>query len=34
MMSEMSGEEAEEYFQFNQLGAWFGELTPCFITLK
>lgn len=25
-------EEAEEYFQFNQLGAWHGEATPCFIT--
>ena len=32
--SEMSGEEAEEYFQFNQIGAWHGELTPCFITMQ
>jgi len=24
-------EEAEEYFQFNQLGAWLGDKTPCFI---
>jgi len=25
-------EEAMEYFEFNQLGAWVGETTPCFIT--
>lgn len=23
--------EAEEYYEFNQLGAWMGEGTPCFI---
>lgn len=28
----MGEEEAEEYFQFNQIGAWHGEATPCFIT--
>jgi len=28
----MTEEEAEEYFQFNQLGAWVGEHTPCFLT--
>jgi hypothetical protein len=29
----MSEEEAIEYFEFNQLGAWVGERTPCFIEL-
>ena len=29
----MSEEEAIEYFEFNQLGAWVGEGTPCFIEL-
>jgi len=24
--------EAEEYFLFNQLGAWMGETTPCFLS--
>ena len=28
----LSPEEALEYFEFNQLGAWVGETTPCFIT--
>ena len=28
---EMSEEEAEEFFNFNQIGGWFGEYTPCFI---
>lgn len=27
----MTHEEAEEYFDFNQLGAYVGEYTPCFI---
>jgi hypothetical protein len=31
--SGMSEEEAEEFFEFNQLGAWVGDTTPCFITL-
>jgi len=26
-------EQALEYFEFNQLGAWVGEKTPCFITI-
>ena len=30
----MDREEAEEYFDFNVIGAWVGELTPIFITLK
>ena len=29
----MSPEEALEYFDFNQLGAWVGERTPCFIEI-
>jgi hypothetical protein len=27
----MDYEEAVEYFEFNQIGAWVGEKTPCFI---
>ncbi len=27
----MDEEEAIEYFEFNQLGAWMGDTTPCFI---
>lgn len=27
----MDRQGAEEYFDFNQLGAWVGEKTPCFI---
>jgi hypothetical protein len=27
-------EEALEFWAFNQLGAWVGEYTPCFVTLK
>ncbi len=29
----MSYEEAMEFFDFNQLGAWVGDHTPCFILL-
>jgi hypothetical protein len=28
----MTQEEAEEFFEFNQIGAWVGERTPCFMT--
>ena len=28
----VSVDEAEEYWAFNQVGAWVGENTPCFIT--
>jgi hypothetical protein len=28
----MTQEEAEEFFEFNQIGAWAGERTPCFLT--
>ena len=27
----MTDEEAVEYFEYNQKGAWMGEGTPCFI---
>ena len=29
--SEMSEEEAWEYFDFNVVGAWVGEMTPIFV---
>lgn len=29
----MNEEEAEEFWSFNQIGAWMGDSTPCFITL-
>jgi len=33
LMSEgMSDEEAIEYFEFNVIGSWAGEDTPCFMT--
>ena len=34
LQEDMSLEEAEEFFNFNQLGAWVGEGTPCFLTTK
>lgn len=30
---DMTEEEAEEFFEFNTIGAWIGEGTPCFATL-
>lgn len=27
----MDEDEAIEYFEFNQIGAWMGEYTPCFV---
>jgi len=27
----MSYEEAVEYFEYNQIGAWVGDRTPCFL---
>lgn len=27
-------DEAEEYFDFNVLGSYFGERSPCFVTFK
>lgn len=29
----MSGEDAEEFFEFNIIGSWMGEHTPCFATI-
>lgn len=29
----MTPDEAEEFFEFNVIGAWMGEGTPCFATL-
>lgn len=28
----MTAEEAEEFFYFNQIGGWMGDLTPCFLS--
>jgi len=28
----MEKDEAEEFFYFNQIGAWMGESTPCFLS--
>jgi len=33
LREEMSEEDAEEFFEFNQLRAWMGDETPCFIDL-
>jgi len=27
-----SEDEAEEFFCFNQIGAWMGDATPCFLS--
>ena len=29
----LNEDEAVEFFYYNQIGAWMGEGTPCFITL-
>jgi len=29
----MTREEAEEYFEYNTIGAWMGKGTPCFASL-
>ena len=31
---DMSREEAEEFFEFNTIGAWFGDATPVFIDMR
>jgi len=31
MAGGMTKEEAWEFFEYNQLGAWVGEATPCFV---
>ena len=30
----LNEDEAVEFFYYNQIGAWMGEGTPCFITLS
>lgn len=30
----MDRDEAEEWFQFNQIGAWVGDSTPCFLSVN
>ena len=32
MKEGMTEEEALEFFEFNQIGAWMGDTTPCFLT--
>lgn len=31
---DMSREEAEEFFEFNTLGAWMGDRTPVFVDTR
>jgi len=31
---EMTLDDAREFFEFNQIGAWMGDSTPCFIELR
>ena len=31
---DMPREEAEEFFEFNTIGAWFGDATPVFIDMR
>ena len=33
LMKDMTSFEAEEYFYYNVVGAYFGENTPCFLTI-
>jgi len=30
----MKRDEAEEWFDYNQIGAWLGDSTPCFLTVE
>jgi len=30
----MTQDEAVEFFEFNQVSAWMGDKTPCFLTLE
>lgn len=32
MLQGMSREDAEEFFEYNQIGSWVGEGTPFFLT--
>jgi hypothetical protein len=31
---DMTREEAEEFFEFNTIGAWLGDATPVFIDMR
>jgi hypothetical protein len=31
---EMTRDEAEEFFEFNSVGAWMGDLTPIFVDTR
>jgi hypothetical protein len=31
---DMTREEAEEFFEFNTIGVWFGDATPVFIDMR
>ena len=33
MTDGMTRDEAEEFFEYNQIGAWMGDKTPVFVTL-
>lgn len=33
LMNDMTIEEAEEYFEYNILGAWVGENTPVYVNV-
>ena len=34
MDTDMTHEEAEEYFHYNIIGAWVGDDTPCYINME
>lgn len=34
LCEDMTPDEAVEWFEFNQIGAWHGDKTPCFLTFK
>ena len=34
LMQDGMSEDEAEFWSFNQIGAWVGESTPCFITMK
>ena len=34
LMKDMSREEAEEWYEYNQIGSWLGENTPVFVSTK
>lgn len=34
LMKDMTREEAEEFFEFNTIGAWVGDMTPVFVDTR